>query len=135
VPFLVGGFWQGSVTRTRSLAVVRVCDPFLRRHVAVSVQHSRAQPGDCEDDPYHDHRGQDVLAAVFGDDVHETGKPGTDRGAEKQCLALTISNTLRSTIGTMQWMFAARVSGLASGLALAVRPAGAAEAPVLKGGS
>ena len=31
--------------------------------------------------------------------------------------------------------FAARVSGLASGLALAVRPAGSAEAPALKGGS
>ncbi len=29
---------------------------------------------------------------------------------------------------------AARVSGLASGLALAVRPAGSVEAPVLKGG-
>jgi len=31
--------------------------------------------------------------------------------------------------------FAARFSGLASGLALAVRPAGLAEAPALKGGS
>ena len=31
--------------------------------------------------------------------------------------------------------FAARVSGLASGLALAVRPAGSVEAPALKGGS
>jgi hypothetical protein len=31
--------------------------------------------------------------------------------------------------------FAARRSGLASGLALAVRPAGLAEAPALKGGS
>jgi len=31
--------------------------------------------------------------------------------------------------------FAARVSGLAFGLALAVRPAGLAEAPALKGGS
>ena len=32
-------------------------------------------------------------------------------------------------------MFAARLSGLASGLALAVRPAGSVEAPALKGGS
>jgi len=31
--------------------------------------------------------------------------------------------------------FAARLSGLASGLALAVKPAGSAEAPALKGGS
>jgi hypothetical protein len=36
------------------------------------------------------------------------------------------------SLGRM-WRFAARLSGLASGLALAVRPAGSAEAPALKG--
>ena len=38
-------------------------------------------------------------------------------------------------IGDPLERFAARVSGLASGQALAVRPAGVAEAPALKGGS
>jgi hypothetical protein len=36
------GFWPGSGTGTRSLAVVRACRPYLRRHIAVSAHHSRA---------------------------------------------------------------------------------------------
>ena len=73
----------------RSLAVIRACGPYLRRRVAVSVHHIRAQTGDCEDDPDHDHRVADVLADVFADDGHEAGKPGADPRGEKQCLALT----------------------------------------------
>jgi hypothetical protein len=38
------------------------------------------------------------------------------------------------SVGSALWRFAARASGLASGLALAVRPAGSAKAPALKGG-
>ena len=39
------------------------------------------------------------------------------------------------SVGSASWRFAARASGLAFGLALAVRPAGLAETPALKGGS
>jgi hypothetical protein len=45
---------------------------------AESVHHNSAQTCDHDDDPDREHRGDNSLAAMYGDYGHETGYPGAD---------------------------------------------------------
>jgi hypothetical protein len=58
-------------------------------NIAVPVDHSCAKTGDCDDNPYHEHRGDHALIAVLGDYGYQPGDPGTDPDTQQQGLVPT----------------------------------------------
>jgi hypothetical protein len=58
-------------------------------NIAVPVHHSCAKTGDCDDNPYHEHRGDHALIAVLGDYGYQPGDPGTDPDTQQQGLVPT----------------------------------------------
>ena len=73
--------------RTAQRAPVLVTLP--ASNIAVPVHHSCAKTGDCDDNPYHEHRGDHALIAVLGDYGYQPGDPGTDSDTQQQGLVPT----------------------------------------------
>jgi len=58
-------------------------------NIAVPVHHSCAKTGDCDDNPYHEHRDDHALIAMLGDYGYQPGDPDTDPDTQQQGLVPT----------------------------------------------